>query len=172
MAPTGGDGMGRWTTTGKATVCAVALLAAGCGSDERTVETEAGAVTVRTEDEGVRVSGTTEEGAAYEGTFGEGSELPTDFPDDVPLFPDAKVTGSMSVAEEGRMVKLRAEAGGADVLAFYRRELEAQGWQIEAEMDLGGQRMLTAGKDERIVSVQILGGDGGTDVMLTVAEPD
>ena len=155
-------------------VGAVVLLAAlACGSgDERTVEMEdGGTATVHGDDEGVGVRGTTEDGEEYAIRVGTRAELPDDFPDDVPVHPGASVEASMSMPGEGQMITFATQSAPDAVYRFYKDGLAKQGWSIEAEMNLGGQRMLSGRKGDRVASVQLVEADeGGTRVVVTVGE--
>jgi len=166
--------MGWWTARAGALalggLLGIGAIALACGGEERTVETETGRVTVREEGEQAHVQGETREGTSYEGTFGEDVDVPDDFPDDVPLYPEAKVVGSMQVEESGRLLTLTTGDAPEKVMSFYRGKLESDGWQVESEMNMGGQRMLAAVKDERTVAVQAMEEESGSRVLLTVSQ--
>lgn len=146
---------------------AVALPLA-CGGDERTVETEEGSVTVTEEDEGVRMEATGREGERIESRFGGDVEI-EDFPDDLPLYPGARATASVSAEGKGDMVTLETGDGPSEIFEFYREQLRDQGWKIEGETTFGGQHMLAAAKQDRRASVVITGSEGeASQIMLTV----
>ncbi|MDX1648666.1 MAG: hypothetical protein R3263_02320 [Myxococcota bacterium] len=145
---------------------AAALLAlAACGGDEQVVATEAGDVRVSREGEEVTVRS---EEAGIEGRFGPGAELPEDFPDDVPLPSDAEVVGVMTSREEGAMVSLRSATGVGPLHEALRRDLGAEGWTLEEDAEVMGQRLLTATKEGRSLTVQMMGTDEGTRLMVHV----
>ncbi len=157
------------TCTALAFAAALAAAAAGCGREERTVRVDGGDVTIHEDGDEVEVRGETG-GGAIEGRFGEDVSLPEGFPDDVPIYPGATVVGSMQAAESGRMVTLRTADAPDRVQDFYRERLAGGGWEIASEMNFGGQRMLTAEKDDRVAAVQVGTAEDGTRVVLTVSE--
>jgi hypothetical protein len=59
--------------------------------------------------------------------------------------------------------------------AFYRERLTGPGWQTEAEMQLGAQRLLSARRGELLASVAVADDqEGGATIVLTIgkAQPD
>jgi hypothetical protein len=150
-----------------------ATLACGDG-DERTIQTgEGSTATVHEDDEGVTVKGTTEDGEEYEVRVGAKADLPDDFPDDVPVHPEASVEGSMSMPGKGQMITFQTDSTPDEVYRFYKSGLVDEGWSIEADMNVGGQHMMAAEKGDRVVSLQMMPGDeGGTRVVVTVGQDD
>jgi hypothetical protein len=155
-----------WATRIIPILCAATLILA-CGGEEETVETESGSFTVETEGKGVRISGEDEEAGAISGQFGENAEIPDGFPKDVPIYPDAKVLGSM-VTGEGTILTLQTADDPGKVTAFYREKLSKEGWSLASEIDLGGQRMLAIEKGERSGAVQISREGDDTNILVTV----
>lgn len=145
----------------------VALALTGCGGEERVGEADGGEMTVSREGEGVRIASEKE---GIEGHFGPGAELPKDFPDDVPLPPDAEIIGSMVSEREGTMVSLRTGAPVAEVLDAMRRGLEEEGWTLDEEANLMGQHVLPATKGSRQLIVQVMEREGAAHVMVHVGE--
>jgi len=80
----------------------------------------------------------------------EGVEAPG-LPEDVPLYPEANITTAMT-----GMVIFEAEAETADVLDFYREEMEAEGWTLDSDME----DMLTYAKEGRSVWIMVEAKDG------------
>ena len=156
---------------GAGAVVLAAALACG-GGEERTIELQDGSkATVQEDDEGVTVQGTTEDGEKYEVRVGTKAEVPEDFPDDVPVHPEAKVEGAMSMPGKGQMLTFGTKSAPDEVYRFYKDGLAEQGWTIEADMNFGGQHMMSGRKGERMASVQVMEGDeGGTRVVLTVGQ--
>jgi len=147
-------------------LCAATLFFA-CGGEEETVEIEGGDLTVKAEGEGVRISGEKEGVGAISGQFGENAEIPDGFPEDVPIYPDAKVVGSM-LAGGGGMVTLQTGDDPGEVTAFYRENLVKEGWSIASEMDLGGQHLLAVEKGGRNGAVQISREGSDTNILVTI----
>ena len=100
---------------------------------------------------------------------GKNVELPSDFPDDVPVYPDATLVASMATPE-GMMVSSQSTADLDDVLAFYKKELASEGWTIEAEMNMGPQRMISFSKGDRSVMVTASNDEGQTQISLTASK--
>jgi hypothetical protein len=146
-----------------------AILVLACGGEEETVETEGGTFTVEREGKGIRISGKDEEAGVVSGQFGENAEVPDGFPEDVPVYPDAKVLGSM-VTGEGTVLTLRTADDSKKVTAFYHEKLSEQGWSLASEIDLGGQHMLAIEKEERSGAVQISREGNETSIIVTVRQ--
>lgn len=153
-----------------------ATLALACGGDEESVEphvetfaieTEEGAFQVEASEEGVRISGEEEGGGAVVGQFGEAVEIPDDFPQDVPLYPDAKVVAAMMSEGQG-MLTLRTGDTPEQVAKYLREQFEREGWSFGSELDLMGQQMLAFEKGDRIGAVQISREESETSIILTV----
>jgi hypothetical protein len=61
-----------------------------------------------------------------------GGDLPSDFPDDFPIYKDAKLTGSVRGEQEGQagfFVTWETDASVQDVTDFYKAELDKAPWQ-------------------------------------------
>ncbi len=142
-------------------------LALACGGDEKTIETEEGTFTIETDDGGVRISGEEEGVGEVTGLFGENAKIPDGFPKDVPVYPDATVVAGMA-AGEGGMVTLQTGDDPDEIVAFYREELKSEGWSLEGEMNLGGQRILPIEKGGRSGAVQISREGGDTTILIIV----
>lgn len=143
-----------------------ALLAlAACGSEEGVVATEDGDVRVSREGEEVTIRS---EEKGLEGRFGPGAALPDDFPEDVPLPDDAEVVGVMTSRDEGAMVSLRSDVAVGPLRDALREAIAAKGWALEEDTQVMGQHLLTASKEGRSLTVQMMGTDEGTRIMVHV----
>lgn len=92
--------------------------------------------------------------------FGGAGKVPDDYPKDVPVYKNAKVMMSTSVAEKnGRSLVLESSDDTAKIAAFYKKELESGGWKIESTVAAGEMNMVTATKDNRQAMIQIIGGE-------------
>jgi len=97
-----------------------------------------------------------------------GEGLPKNFPKDVPLYPGAKVEGSLGgSSKEGSMTTLTAKDPADQIYAFYREKLEAKGWTVEQSI-IG----LSFTKGDQMVSVMANESDGKTDIILTVGKKE
>ena len=151
-------------------LCAAALLLA-CGGGEETVEIEGGTLSFEAEGDRVRISGEQEGVGAISGQFGENAEVAEGFPEDLPLYPGAKLLGSM-LAGEGGMITLQSGDEPAEIADFYRENLVEQGWTLSAEMDLGGQQVLAVEKEGRNGAVQVSREGSDTNILITVGMGD
>ena len=110
------------------------------------------------------------DGAQVQAQFGGEVRLPGGFPEDVPVFPNATLTSSVSSPAIGTMLTYQVEESPEEVHAFYRRELLDDGWTIESEMNIGGQFMVSFDKERRKASVAITrDASKGTKITLTIA---
>lgn len=145
-------------------VLALALSAfVACGSDE-TVETDQGKVTVDHDEDTMTIKGGGEN--QFEMKTGKKVDVPADFPDDIPVYPDSTVVTSMATSE-GFMLASESTAELDDVLAFYKEKLGGEGWTTEAEMSMGPQRMISFSKGERQLMVTASRDEGQTQISLT-----
>lgn len=81
-----------------------------------------------------------------------GVALPHDFPKDVPLYPGATLTLAVTI-DDFLQVTLHTGDDIPAVVKFYREQLEASEWKIDAELDVEKGDMLSADKDGRTCSV-------------------
>jgi hypothetical protein len=101
--------------------------------------------------------------SALAGDQGGGKAIPANFPKDIPVYIDAKVTDvqppppGMPAAAALYVVFLETPDSKATALEFYKRELAAAGWKLEnafsgspdAFQGMKGDRMLSFGVLER-----------------------
>lgn len=117
-----------------ALVTSIALVAAGCGESvtEKVAEKaakealEKEGVTVSGDDESGSITFSDEEGKSSQLSYGD--ELPDDFPEEVPLPDDAKITSAIKTGTEGEgagfLIGAEVEQDADEVLKFYKAELE------------------------------------------------
>jgi len=109
---------------------------AGCSSiaeeaAERTVE---GVTGVDIDEDGEKITIEGEEGEQVE--IGSGTELPEDFPSDVPVYEDAELLASSTLTEgeaQNYYLSLQTTDSFEDVVAWYKDEMESAGWELEAD---------------------------------------
>ncbi len=143
-----------------------ALLLAACGSSNES-EIASGTVTDadgKTADYSITQSGDGDEGKITiktdegEMQFGSGAGN-AKMPEGFTLYPGAKLTGGMNSAagdKSATMANFEVAGKNADVIAFYRKQAEAQGMKIVGEMSTPDNIILTAqqeGAKERSVQV-------------------
>ena len=112
-------------------VVGLVLLAAAC---RRREYISARGDKVEVDRDGNSVKVTTKDGTAVYAA-GSGTVLPADFPKDVPIYPDAKVTGSVSggqKAASGQMVTFESPDSPDKIVDFYNSKLS--GWKNSMEM--------------------------------------
>jgi hypothetical protein len=109
-------------------------------------------------------------GEGLQAEVGERVKLPANFPRDIPIYPGATPQGAFARPEEGMVVNLRSQDSVDEAYEFYALELEAEDWEISSEMNLGGQRMLTAVKGERQAMITVTGDKEGTVVVIALTE--
>jgi hypothetical protein len=98
--------------------------------------------------------------------------LPAGFPEDVPVYPGARQTGSLAATGKGMVVTFQSLDAPQEVLTFYRAQLAEQGWSISGEASILGQGALSGTKGDRTAAVVIVGGAGGTQIIVTAATMD
>lgn len=166
------------------------LLSLGCGSEqpatgELAATAEPPAATARSivdpdaperveveeREDGTVVARTiTAEGEVFEAEYGQEGQLPSDFPDDVPLYGNAQPLASMAAPEHGTVVNLRTTDAPEQVFAWYRERYAKQGWEIEQQIEERSRSTLVASKGNRVSSIVIIGVPGATQILLTIAD--
>jgi len=148
-----------------------ATFSAGC-SRTHTVSTPEGTVSVTEKGK---------EGAAsmtFTGKNGEkvtmdvnSGKLPADYPSDVPVYKDARITLAQAVSDKnGRNLVMETADAADKVAGFYKSGLESNGWKIEGTVAMGEMNMITATKDARQFVVQITNSSDKRSIMQTVAD--
>ena len=86
--------------------------------------------------------------------LGEGSKLADNFPDDVPRYPEASYVSSV-VTNEGKtaIANFRTEDSPEDVQAWFKSELEGDGFELDLTFQAGASLQLYKKGDVKI-SVQ------------------
>ena len=151
-------------------ICTATLLAA-CGPDrEGTFETDDGGEgSYSFEEDG--------ESGTIQFTDGEGGEVSIDIgedaeaalPDGFSVYPGAKVATTATMGgtrESGSMLALESPASPANIVAHYRREAEAAGYEIEMEGRAGDSYTVNATKGGETMMVQSSAEGSGSNTML------
>ena len=162
------------TTRVQSSVCAAlaatALLLAGCGSKSET-EVASGTYTDpetgKTADYKISSSEDGENGKVTiktdngEVQFGGEAKLPAGFTP----FPGSKMTGGFSGSSEGRrggLASFEVKGKAADVVAHYRRQIEAAGLKVKSEMKAEDTVIISAEKpDDAETSIQVTATQNG-----------
>jgi len=100
----------------------------------------------------------------------QGVALPHDFPSDVPLYPGATLTLAVTI-DDLLQVTLHTADDLPEVVKFYREQLEAADWKIEAQLDVKKGDMLSADKEDRTCSVLLTRkSDNVTVISITLSK--
>jgi hypothetical protein len=97
------------------------------------------------------------------------SELPDNFPSDVPVYPESVPTASLVSGEQDFVVSFATSDRPPDVLRYYKKNLGNEGWRIESEADLGTQSALVTTKDQRTTTILVMEGPSETHITVTIA---
>lgn len=113
----------------------------------------------------------TEEGSGQM-RVGEGSKLADNFPSDVPRYPGANYVSSF-VAAEGKtgIANFRTSDSPEDVQAWFKSELESDGFTLSGLFQMGGSiQLYEKGEVKITVQTQVDEQGGGAVVSLQRAE--
>ena len=97
------------------------------------------------------------------------TELPADFPADVPLYPDAKIVQARLSADAGTSATLLVGDDVEKVTSFYADGLAAEGWSTDIKAGPDGTAIF-ADKTERRVAAMVRRTDEGTRIELIIVE--
>jgi len=164
--------------------CAAALAAC---SDEKTVSTPQGEVTVKETSKGVEVKNKdssmsmegdeksghikvkNQDGKNIEMTYAS-EKLVEGFPDDIPIFSPAAVKMSQIMSGQHAVATLTTNSEPDAVQTFYKAAMPKKGWAIENEMTMNGMIMLQGKKGETMLTIQI--SKQADETTITVARTD
>ena len=148
----------------------LSLLAAGCGSksetevasgtytDPATGKTADYSISSSEDGENGKVTIKTEEGEVQ---FGGEAKLPAG----MTPYPGSKMTGGFAGSSEGKqggLASFEVKGRAADVIAHYRRQIEAAGLKVKSEMNAEDTIIISAEKpDDAKTSIQITATQNG-----------
>lgn len=96
-------------------------------------------------------------------------DLPDTFDSDLPVYDNATVQATATVAESnGANVSWLTTDSASDVTDYYSSALVDEGWTIDATVTIGDATSYTFSKDSRQGTVSISPGDDGTMIVMTV----
>jgi hypothetical protein len=95
------------------------------------------------------------------------TELPADFPADVPRYPGAEVVQARISADEGMTVTFSVGDDVDKVVSFYADSLAAEGWSTDIKKGPDGS-VIFADKTDRQVGTMVRRTDEGTLVELVI----
>lgn len=119
---------------------------------------------------GPRVAELEYDGGRFEAEFGGPGQLPTDFPDDVPIYSGSEPQSSLSAPGRGQVVHLRTGADSAYVFDYYREALASEGWEEEFNESHRGDHEIRTRKGNRVTRVTIKTDGTVTMILLSVGE--
>jgi hypothetical protein len=153
-------------------VVAITLLACGKIKEkiaekvvEKTVEAQTG---TDVDIEEGRVSVKDDKGNNHE--WGAGTKLPDDWPKDLGPYPGAKLVGSYSTRQNGKLtgsLAMTVKASPDQVFDHYQAKLD--GFTFKSETNFNGNRIKQFVKDKRQVTVTVTPDDRATRVNLVLA---
>ena len=150
--------------------CLAALAALGCGSGEHAGSTaQAPAEPAAAEPAAPAEPGQEAPAAALpEPEVAWQDNLPSDFPSDVPRYPNSKVGNASGTDDMGFAITFGTSDPIDKVAGFYVDGFAAQGWQAERQSTPEGT-MVFASKDDRAAQALVHAAPEGTRVELVVA---
>jgi len=149
------------------------VLIAGCAKKTTTIKTEEGDVKIESEIDGGKTTIETEEGKVEIGTE---SEIPDDWPSDMPVYPNAKIQGSWDFSGEAGAenisVVLISQDSIDQIKDYYKKELPANGWAVEDSGTFSSEGETFGGftvtKGSRIGSVAFVTTDEGVAITVGI----
>ena len=147
---------------------ASALLLAGCGSETSgEFTTDDGETAEYTIDKDSGETSMTIDGPDGTATLRSGADVPVSLPDGFSLYPGSKVVTNTVVNQpdgQGTMVMFEATAPADTIVAHYREQAKAAGFDIQLEMNTNGTMMIGGERtdDGSTLSVTATSGDTTT----------
>ncbi len=151
------------------TLGTTALLAA-CGGSEQTAEERAKQIEDYVAEYGVDVDVTpTGDGdqqvvfnqnfGGYQGQAGSNLELPTDFSEDVPVFPGSNIYAAANMGM-GMTIQAASDAPADTIKAFCSDKMPDNGWAEAEGASAPGTQNLRFTKEKRLTNVIVIDGSG------------
>lgn len=120
-------------------------------------------------DGAVRYSGKTVDGEDFFAQLGGDVVVPESVTVQIPIYPGA-VPFSVMEAGSNVMVTLDSTDGAAKIYDFYTQQLPAAGWNVEDDLNVAGQRVVTAVRNGRKIVLQIDGTKDGSRIAIAVTD--
>jgi len=97
------------------------------------------------------------------------TELPENFPDDIPRYPGAEVVKARPASEDGISVGFSTSDDPAKVAAYFADQFAAQGWATN-RVDAPEGIMVFADKGDRSATYGVASAEGKTQIDLLVVK--
>lgn len=106
------------------------------------------------------------------------NSVPDTFPKDFPLYPGAKVTSSLSGAQAGKSngfwLTMTTPDTSEQVIAFYKTELEKNGWSVDSVFNANGMNTqgISKGTWKGSLSMGRSSSDSETQIVIILGEDE
>ena len=131
------------------------------------VTTDEGTLTVTGDSEKGQVNIKTDDGETIEMSYGT-ETIPENFPKDVPIYSPSQVKMTQVIDENKSVISLTTSDEVSKVTAFYKKELEGQGWTLKNEMTMGNMSLLQGEKEGRVLNLTINQKENETAIAVVV----
>lgn len=104
------------------------------------------------------------------GNLSIGSSLPKNFPNDIPIYPNANLGGYIggdSEKIEGSLTTFRSNDTTDQISTFYSTTLQTKGWDVSSSV-IGDMKTVSAKKAGRSVAITINPREGANDILLSI----
>ena len=137
---------------------AVAIAALACGSEPEQTQSESATRAMSSEMKTPLAAGPK-----------SSTELPENFPEDIPQYPGARLIKVRFSPDGGLAVSFSTDKDVDDVIDYFADSFAAEGWSTQVR-DMPPGRAVFADKDQRIASVMSREVDEGTSIELLLYE--
>ena len=144
----------------------------GCGRSRKVTGPDGSETTVTTKGDNVEVTFKGAKGETVQVAGGKGNvPLPEGFPDDVPVYPGAKVMTSAKT-KEGMTLVLTTSDPLQKAMEFYQGKLKTNGWDIQNTMNMPDGGMLSGTKEKRTCTLVVNHSNDQTIITISVSEKE
>ncbi len=142
-------------------ICSILLLS--CGGEETTSPSP----TPTSDSEEIQSEALVVPGSVSDVVVDDVILIPADFPKDIPLYPDAQAAGVLENPASGQhVIAITSPDTVGQITDYYGEALRNRDWDIEEEVALGPQSVVSARKGDRIVHVLIA--TNGMETVTTI----
>ena len=142
-------------------ICSILLLS--CGGEEATAPSPA----PTSSSEEIQSEALVVPGSVSDIVVDEVIIIPADFPKDIPLYPDAQAAGVLENPTPGQhVIAITSSDTVGQITDYYGEALRNRDWDIEEEVALGPQSVVSARKGDRVVHVLIA--TNGMETVTTI----